>query len=128
MCGVVMPFVQEKVWAAWLRPAIGALCVDFLVFLGRYEGCVHRGSGCGSEKSDPERPPPPRLPSPQIAGLNCLRLINETTATALAYGIYKTDLPEVEPVHVVFVDIGHSHTQVGAGGPTADSHAREGEG
>jgi heat shock protein 4 len=28
-----------------------------------------------------------------IAGLNCLRLINENTATALAYGIYKTDLP-----------------------------------
>ncbi|GIL79849.1 hypothetical protein Vretimale_12448 [Volvox reticuliferus] len=52
------------------------------------------------------------LNAAQIAGVNCLRLINETTATALAYGIYKTDLPEVEPVHVVFVDVGHSHTQV----------------
>jgi hypothetical protein len=49
----------------------------------------------------------------KIAGINCLRLINETTATALAYGIYKTDLPEGDPVHVVFVDVGHSHTQVG---------------
>lgn len=46
--------------------------------------------------------------------MNCLRLINETTATALAYGIYKTDLPETDPVHVAFVDIGHSHTQVRA--------------
>ncbi|KAG2501566.1 hypothetical protein HYH03_000072 [Edaphochlamys debaryana] len=52
------------------------------------------------------------LNSAAIAGVNCLRLINETTATALAYGIYKTDLPETDPVHVVFVDIGHSHTQV----------------
>jgi heat shock protein 4 len=48
----------------------------------------------------------------QIAGLNCLRLMNETTATALAYGIFKTDLPETDPVHVAFVDVGHSSTQV----------------
>ena len=52
------------------------------------------------------------LNAAQIAGLNCLRLINETTATALAYGIYKTDLPETDPVHVVFVDVGHSSVQV----------------
>ena len=48
----------------------------------------------------------------QTAGLNCLRLLNETTATALAYGIYKTDFPEGEPVHVVFVDVGYASTQV----------------
>jgi heat shock protein 4 len=54
------------------------------------------------------------LNASQIAGLNCLRLVNETTATAVAYGIFKTDLPEAEPVHVAFVDIGHAHTQVSA--------------
>ncbi|KAM9841945.1 heat shock 70 kDa protein 4L [Aulostomus maculatus] len=50
----------------------------------------------------------------QIAGLNCLRLINDTTAVALAYGIYKQDLPtpEERPRHVVFVDMGHSSYQV----------------
>uniref|UniRef100_A0A8C1G1C1 Heat shock 70 kDa protein 4L-like n=1 Tax=Cyprinus carpio TaxID=7962 RepID=A0A8C1G1C1_CYPCA len=50
----------------------------------------------------------------QIAGLNCLRLINDTTAVALAYGIYKQDLPnpEEKPRNVVFVDIGHSSYQV----------------
>ncbi|XP_055027573.1 heat shock 70 kDa protein 4L isoform X1 [Misgurnus anguillicaudatus] len=49
-----------------------------------------------------------------IAGLNCLRLINDTTAVALAYGIYKQDLPnpEEKPRNVVFVDIGHSSYQV----------------
>ncbi|WIA27991.1 hypothetical protein OEZ86_010580 [Tetradesmus obliquus] len=47
-----------------------------------------------------------------VAGLNCLRLVNETTATALAYGIFKTDLPDTDPVHVGFVDVGHAHTQV----------------
>lgn len=50
-----------------------------------------------------------------IAGLNPLRLINETTATALAYGIYKTDLPETDPVNVLFFDMGHSSTQVCGG-------------
>ncbi|XP_053573145.1 heat shock 70 kDa protein 4 [Bombina bombina] len=50
----------------------------------------------------------------QIAGLNCLRLINETTAVSLAYGIYKQDLPapEEKPRIVVFVDMGHSGYQV----------------
>ncbi|KAK0143342.1 Heat shock protein 4L [Merluccius polli] len=50
----------------------------------------------------------------QIAGLNCLRLINDTTAVALAYGIYKQDLPTAEekPRNVVFVDLGHSSYQV----------------
>ncbi|XP_031463439.1 heat shock 70 kDa protein 4L [Phasianus colchicus] len=50
----------------------------------------------------------------QIAGLNCLKLMNETTAVALAYGIYKQDLPafEEKPRNVVFVDMGHSAYQV----------------
>lgn len=49
-----------------------------------------------------------------IAGLNVLRLFNETAATALAYGIYKQDLPppEEKPRNVVFVDCGHSSLQV----------------
>ncbi|KAK2079079.1 hypothetical protein QBZ16_002769 [Prototheca wickerhamii] len=52
------------------------------------------------------------LAAAQAAGLNCLRLLNDTTATALAWGIYKTDLPETEPINVVFVDVGFSGTQV----------------
>lgn len=50
----------------------------------------------------------------KIAGLNCLRLFNETTATALAYGIFKTDLPEAgkDPRRVAFVDMGYTQTQV----------------
>ncbi|KAL1559068.1 heat shock 70 kDa protein 14-like [Salvia divinorum] len=47
-----------------------------------------------------------------IAGLHPLHLIHETTATALAYGIYKTDLPENEPMNVAFVDAGHASMQV----------------
>lgn len=48
-------------------------------------------------------------------GLNVLRLFNETTATALCYGIYKQDLPgpDEKPRNVVFVDCGHSALQVG---------------
>ncbi|CAK9185656.1 unnamed protein product [Ilex paraguariensis] len=47
-----------------------------------------------------------------IAGLRPLRLMHETTATALAYGIYKTDLPESDQLNVAFVDIGHASMQV----------------
>jgi len=53
------------------------------------------------------------LDAAQIANLNCLRLINDTTAVALGYGITKSDLPEAEnPRHVVFVDVGHSAMSV----------------
>ncbi|XP_077243612.1 heat shock 70 kDa protein 16-like isoform X2 [Tasmannia lanceolata] len=47
-----------------------------------------------------------------IAGLKPLRLMYDTTATALSYGIYKTDFASVGPTYVVFVDIGHCDTQV----------------
>ncbi|XP_046748462.1 97 kDa heat shock protein isoform X2 [Diprion similis] len=54
------------------------------------------------------------LDAARIAGLNVLRLFNETTATALCYGIYKQDLPapEAAPRNVVFVDCGHASLQV----------------
>merc|ERR1719259_233807 len=54
------------------------------------------------------------LAAAQAAGLNVLRLFNETAATALAYGIYKQDLPapEEKPRNVVFVDCGYSSLQV----------------
>lgn len=56
------------------------------------------------------------LDAAAISGLNVLRLMNETTATALAYGIYKQDLPapEEKPRNVIFVDCGHSSLQVSA--------------
>lgn len=49
-----------------------------------------------------------------IAGLNILHLLNETTAVALLYGFYKTDLPppEEKPMNVAFVDFGQSQLQV----------------
>jgi len=54
------------------------------------------------------------LDSAQIAGLNVLRLMNDTAATALTYGIYKQDLPATEekPRHVVFLDMGHADLQL----------------
>ncbi|XP_071088579.1 heat shock 70 kDa protein 4-like [Haliotis cracherodii] len=52
----------------------------------------------------------------QMAGLNCLRLMNDTTAAALAYGIYKQDLPaETEkPRNVIIIDFGYSSMQTAA--------------
>ncbi|KAG3293222.1 hypothetical protein H1C71_014733 [Ictidomys tridecemlineatus] len=56
------------------------------------------------------------LDAAQIVGLNCLRLMNDMTAVALNYGIYKQDLPspDEKPRIVVFVDMGHSAFQVSA--------------
>ncbi|KAG0045686.1 adenyl-nucleotide exchange factor sse1, partial [Gryganskiella cystojenkinii] len=48
------------------------------------------------------------LDATEIAGLNVLRLINDSTAVALGYGITKTDLPEDKPRNICFVDVGHS--------------------
>ncbi|KAF6843105.1 heat shock protein hsp88 [Colletotrichum musicola] len=47
----------------------------------------------------------------EIAGLKLLRLMNDTTAAALGWGITKLDLPapEEQPRRVAFVDIGHSN-------------------
>ena len=50
------------------------------------------------------------LDAADVAGLKCLRLINDNTAIALGYGITKTDLPEgdTKPRRIVFCDIGYS--------------------
>ena len=49
-----------------------------------------------------------------MCGLNCLKLMNDTTAAALAYGIYKQDLPEEKEKsrNVVFVNMGYTSLQV----------------
>ncbi|KAM6501560.1 Heat shock protein 70 family [Amanita muscaria] len=53
------------------------------------------------------------LDAAAIANLNCLRLVNDSTAIALGYGITKSDLPEPEnPRNVAFVDVGHSSMSV----------------
>merc|ERR1719241_41886 len=52
------------------------------------------------------------LDSANIAGLNCLRLMNDSTAAALSYGIYKTDLPADKATNVAFVDCGAMDTTV----------------
>ncbi|XP_039035929.1 heat shock 70 kDa protein 16-like isoform X2 [Hibiscus syriacus] len=52
------------------------------------------------------------LDAAAIAGLKPLRLMHDCTATALGYGIYKTDFSIASPTYVAFVDIGHCDTQV----------------
>uniref|UniRef100_A0A671KYM6 Heat shock 105/110 protein 1 n=1 Tax=Sinocyclocheilus anshuiensis TaxID=1608454 RepID=A0A671KYM6_9TELE len=54
------------------------------------------------------------LDAAKIAGLNCLKLMNDSTAVVLNYGIYKEGLPgcDENPKIVAFVDMGHSALQV----------------
>ncbi|EUB58188.1 Heat shock protein [Echinococcus granulosus] len=54
------------------------------------------------------------LDAARIAGLNCMRLVNETTAIGIAYGYLKKDLPAVgQPSrNVAFVSLGNSNLQV----------------
>jgi len=47
----------------------------------------------------------------QIAGVNCLRLLHETTATALHYGAFKTlnkEFKDDEDTNFLFIDLGQS--------------------
>lgn len=69
---------------------------------------------CPSYFTDSERKA--LLSAGSIAGLNILKLMNDTTAIALAYGFYKRDLPPAEenPRNVVFVDVGHIGIQAAA--------------
>lgn len=48
------------------------------------------------------------LDAAEIAQVRCVRLANENLASALAYGMPKFDLPEDNPRHVCFVDVGES--------------------
>eukprot|EP01028_Stygiella_incarcerata_P000153 TRINITY_DN1021_c0_g1_i1.p1 TRINITY_DN1021_c0_g1~~TRINITY_DN1021_c0_g1_i1.p1 ORF type:complete len:839 (-),score=263.30 TRINITY_DN1021_c0_g1_i1:223-2739(-) len=49
------------------------------------------------------------LNAAKIGGMNCLRLINELTAAAVDYGMFRSDdLPEKEPETVLFIDFGHT--------------------
>ncbi|KAG7661028.1 SSE1 [[Candida] subhashii] len=49
----------------------------------------------------------------KIAGLNPVRIVNEVTAAAVGYGVFKqNELPEDEYKKIAFIDIGHSSYQV----------------
>merc|ERR1712015_41330 len=50
------------------------------------------------------------LDASKIAGLNCLKIMSETSAVALSYGLFKQDLPTPEEPsrNVAFIDMGHS--------------------
>ncbi|VDM26338.1 unnamed protein product, partial [Hydatigera taeniaeformis] len=54
------------------------------------------------------------LDASRIAGLNCMRLVNETTAIGIAYGLTKKDLPAIDQPsrNVAFVSLGNSSLQV----------------
>jgi heat shock protein 4 len=53
------------------------------------------------------------LQSCEICGLNVLKLMNDSSAAALSYGIYKTDLPdEKDARNVMIFDLGHGDLTV----------------
>jgi len=47
----------------------------------------------------------------EIAEINCLKILNDTAAVAIVYGIYTEELDD-KPVNVAFVDVGHANTSV----------------
>ncbi|KAG2607971.1 hypothetical protein PVAP13_4NG294300 [Panicum virgatum] len=53
------------------------------------------------------------LDAAAVAGLRPLRLMHDLAATALGYGLYRSDLGSAGgPTHVAFVDVGQCDTQV----------------
>ncbi|TPP57719.1 Heat shock 70 kDa protein 4 [Fasciola gigantica] len=57
------------------------------------------------------------LDASRIAGLNCVKLVNDTTAIGTAYGLYNVDLPAADqpPRNVAFVSVGYHSTQIAIG-------------
>ena len=63
----------------------------------------------------------------KIAGVPCRRLVNDTTATALSYGILrKKDFTKDKPVRVMFLDMGYNDFQVAIVAFTQDGMRVEG--
>ena len=102
----VKEFTCEQIMAIFLTK-LKAIAESHL--LVKVTDCV---ISCPSFMTDTERRA--LLDAAQIVGLNCLKLMNDTSAVALNYGYYKTDLPEpLKKSHLVaFVDVGFSQTQV----------------
>jgi len=44
----------------------------------------------------------------KIAEIPVVRLLNETTAVCISYGLFRKSELDTNPRHVVFVDLGHS--------------------
>lgn len=50
------------------------------------------------------------LDAAKIAGINCVRLLNESTANVLSYGIFRKAELDTNPKYVAFIDLGHANT------------------
>jgi heat shock protein 4 len=52
------------------------------------------------------------LDAGKIAGINIVKLVNETSAIAMSYGIFRKAELDATPKNVAFIDIGHGSTSV----------------
>ncbi|CAH8522781.1 unnamed protein product [Schistosoma intercalatum] len=105
--GQKTPFAPEQILAIQMNKlkeiaetTIGSKVVDVVVNVPTYYTDAERRSVLDATK---------------VAGLNCVKLVNDITAIGTAYGFYHTDLPpaDQQPKIVAFVSVGYSTTQVG---------------
>lgn len=71
----------------------GVYCKDVVISVPPYFSSVERQA---------------MLDATKIAGLNCCKLINETTAIGLCYGLFRHNEFGEKPRYVVFLDLGYS--------------------
>ena len=102
--GQVHQFNTEQVIAFYLKKLknyyekSGFTSKDFVISIPSYATNVERQA---------------LLDAAEIAGLKCLRVINESTAIVLNYGFFrKNQLDEKKEKVVAFVDVGHSKTTI----------------
>lgn len=92
----IMAFYLKKIKHFYERA--GYPTKDFVISIPSYASNVERQA---------------LLDAAEIAGLKCLRVINESTAIVLNYGFFrKKDLDEKKERVVAFVDVGHSKTTI----------------
>eukprot|EP00829_Urostomides_striatus_P021897 TRINITY_DN998_c0_g2_i1.p1 TRINITY_DN998_c0_g2~~TRINITY_DN998_c0_g2_i1.p1 ORF type:complete len:383 (+),score=49.85 TRINITY_DN998_c0_g2_i1:52-1200(+) len=96
-------FTPEQLCAMYLKnlktvyETSGISCKDVVISVPPYFTSVERQAFLDAAK---------------IADLNCLRLMNETTAIGLSYGLFRHSEFVDKPRHVVFVDLGYSKLTV----------------
>ncbi|VDP67499.1 unnamed protein product [Echinostoma caproni] len=108
-CGGVYTFTPEQIMAMQLtklktitEAALSSKVVDVVINVPTYLTDSGRRA---------------MLDASRIAGLNCVKLVNDTTAIGTAYGLYNLDLPPADqpPRNVAFVSVGYNSTQVAIG-------------
>ena len=98
--GEVLELNPEQIYSAYLKKLKKLFChedenIDVVLSVPSYYTSIERQAV---------------LDACKISKINCIRLLNDNTATSLAYGFFRRQEFNDTPKNICFVDIGHGKT------------------